>query len=98
MNQTRFYAVEDRKRAVRVCLLVGGLPPLLSTEQYVQLLQEHLAIKSKPELMSPDCSPPAPYLKPSAVSAGHLVAVSHTYTSQGELVAVVTKLCTSEMY
>lgn len=74
MNQTRFYVVENRKREVRVRLLVGGLPPLLSTEQYVQLLQEHLAVKSKSELMSPESGPPAPYLNPSAYlcrSPGH---------------------------
>ncbi|XP_078116113.1 diacylglycerol kinase theta [Sander vitreus] len=46
MNQTRFYAVENRKQAVQVCLLIGGLAPLLTREEYAQLLQEHLAIKS----------------------------------------------------
>ncbi|XP_072251225.1 diacylglycerol kinase theta [Leuresthes tenuis] len=46
MNQTRFYVVEDRNRAVQVSLLIGGLPPLLTKEEYVQLIQEHLAIKS----------------------------------------------------
>lgn len=83
MNQTRFYVVENRKRAVRVCLLVGGLPPLLSTEEYVQLLQEHLAIKSKPEPMSSESSPPAPYLNPSAClcrSPGH--RQPHLYQSR----------------
>lgn len=47
MNQTRFCVVENRTRAVRVNLLIGGLPPLLATEEYTQLLQEHLAIKSE---------------------------------------------------
>ncbi|KAM3612517.1 uncharacterized protein V6R79_009558 [Siganus canaliculatus] len=46
MNQTRFYVVENRNRAVRVGLLIGGLPPLLAREEYVQLIQEHLAIKT----------------------------------------------------
>uniref|UniRef100_A0A3P9J702 Diacylglycerol kinase n=1 Tax=Oryzias latipes TaxID=8090 RepID=A0A3P9J702_ORYLA len=46
MNQTRFYLVENQNLAVNVNLLMGGLPPLLTTEQYLQLIQEHLAIKS----------------------------------------------------
>ncbi|XP_038555724.1 diacylglycerol kinase theta isoform X2 [Micropterus salmoides] len=46
MNQTRFYIVENGNREVRVSLLIGGLPPLLSKEEYVQLIQEHLTIKS----------------------------------------------------
>ncbi|XP_018517555.1 diacylglycerol kinase theta isoform X1 [Lates calcarifer] len=46
MNQTRFYVVENRNRAVQVNLLIGGLPPLLTKEEYAQLIQEHLTIKS----------------------------------------------------
>ncbi|KAF5906437.1 diacylglycerol kinase theta, partial [Clarias magur] len=46
MNQTRFYIVENRNRVVQVDLLIGGLPVQLSTEEYTELLQEHLAIKS----------------------------------------------------
>ncbi|KAI5623110.1 diacylglycerol kinase theta, partial [Silurus asotus] len=46
MNQTRFYIVESRNRVVQVDLLVGGLPLQLSTEEYMELLQEHLAVKS----------------------------------------------------
>ncbi|XP_041845838.1 diacylglycerol kinase theta-like isoform X2 [Melanotaenia boesemani] len=46
MNQTRFYVVEKMKRGVQVSLLIGGLPPLLTKDEYVQLIQEHLAIKS----------------------------------------------------
>ncbi|XP_040903831.1 diacylglycerol kinase theta isoform X2 [Toxotes jaculatrix] len=46
MNQTRFYVVENGNRTVRVGLLIGGLPPLLTKEEYVQLIQEHLTIKS----------------------------------------------------
>ncbi|XP_071362748.1 diacylglycerol kinase theta [Trachinotus anak] len=46
MNQTRFYIVENRNRAVQVNLLIGGLPPLLTKEEYAQLIQEHLTIKS----------------------------------------------------
>lgn len=46
MNQTRFYIVENKNRAVRVELLIGGLPLLLTTEKYTQLIEEHLAIKS----------------------------------------------------
>lgn len=47
MNQTRFYVMENRKLAVQVSLLIGGLPPQLSKEKYAQLLQEHLTIKSE---------------------------------------------------
>ncbi|XP_062840795.1 diacylglycerol kinase theta [Trichomycterus rosablanca] len=46
MNQTRFYIVEKRNQVVQVDLLLGGLPVQLSTEEYTQLLQQHLAIKS----------------------------------------------------
>uniref|UniRef100_A0A3B4XV48 Diacylglycerol kinase n=1 Tax=Seriola lalandi dorsalis TaxID=1841481 RepID=A0A3B4XV48_SERLL len=46
MNQTRFYVVENRKWAVQVSLLIGGLPPLLTREEYAHLIQEHLTIKS----------------------------------------------------
>ncbi|KAM9849462.1 diacylglycerol kinase theta [Aulostomus maculatus] len=46
MNQTRFYVVENRNRPVQVSLLIGGLPPLLNKDQYTQLIQEHLTIKS----------------------------------------------------
>uniref|UniRef100_A0A3Q1ENE3 Diacylglycerol kinase n=1 Tax=Acanthochromis polyacanthus TaxID=80966 RepID=A0A3Q1ENE3_9TELE len=46
MNQTRFYVVQNRNRTVQVGLLVGGLPPLLAKEEYVQLIQENLDIKS----------------------------------------------------
>uniref|UniRef100_A0A8C3A3I2 Diacylglycerol kinase n=1 Tax=Cyclopterus lumpus TaxID=8103 RepID=A0A8C3A3I2_CYCLU len=46
MNQTRFYLVENRKRAVQVSLLIGGLTPLLTKDEYVQLIQDQLSIKS----------------------------------------------------
>ncbi|KAK2829064.1 hypothetical protein Q7C36_017054 [Tachysurus vachellii] len=46
MNQTRFYVVESRNRVVQVDLLIGGLPLQFSTEEYTELLQEHLTIKS----------------------------------------------------
>ncbi|XP_008325453.1 diacylglycerol kinase theta isoform X2 [Cynoglossus semilaevis] len=46
MHQTRFYVVENRNRVVQVDLLIGGLPPLLAKEEYAQLIEEHLAIKS----------------------------------------------------
>ncbi|XP_068428379.1 diacylglycerol kinase theta [Clinocottus analis] len=46
MNQTRFYLLEDRKRPLQVGLLVSGLTPLLTADEYVQLIQEHLAFKS----------------------------------------------------
>ncbi|KAM8733528.1 diacylglycerol kinase theta [Acanthopagrus schlegelii] len=46
MNQTRFYIVENRNWALQVRLLIGGLPPLLTKEEYVQLIEEHLTIKS----------------------------------------------------
>lgn len=47
MNQTRFYIVENRNRAVQVNLLIGGLPPLLNKEEYEQLIEKHLSSKSK---------------------------------------------------
>lgn len=47
MNQTRFYIVESRNRVVQVNLLLEGLPVQLSKEEYADLLQEHLAIKSE---------------------------------------------------
>nr|XP_040028542.1 diacylglycerol kinase theta-like [Gasterosteus aculeatus aculeatus] len=46
MNQTRFYLVEDRKSAVQVSLLIGGLTPQLNRDEYVQLIQEQLTMKS----------------------------------------------------
>ncbi|KAM6924235.1 diacylglycerol kinase theta [Xenentodon cancila] len=45
MNQTRFYVVENRNRTVQVNLLIGGLLPLLTKEEYIQLIQEQLAVK-----------------------------------------------------
>lgn len=51
MNQTRLYIQQQEvQQEVQVGLLVLGLPPLLATEQYVQLLQQHLVMKSE----SPD--------------------------------------------
>lgn len=52
MNQTRLYVQqrEVQEQEVQVGLLVVGLPPMLATEQYVQLLQQHLDMKSE----SPD--------------------------------------------
>ncbi|XP_077388265.1 diacylglycerol kinase theta [Festucalex cinctus] len=46
MNQTRFCVAERRSQMVRVSLLIGGLPPQLSNEQYWQLMQEQLMVKS----------------------------------------------------
>ncbi|XP_028316240.1 diacylglycerol kinase theta [Gouania willdenowi] len=46
MNQTRFYAVENRKCTVQVELLIGGFPPLLNADEYVQIINEQLDIKS----------------------------------------------------
>ncbi|XP_015228773.1 PREDICTED: diacylglycerol kinase theta [Cyprinodon variegatus] len=46
MNQTRFYVVENKNRAVQVDLLILGLPPLLAKEEQTRLLQEQLEIKS----------------------------------------------------
>uniref|UniRef100_A0A4W5PEM3 diacylglycerol kinase (ATP) n=1 Tax=Hucho hucho TaxID=62062 RepID=A0A4W5PEM3_9TELE len=46
MNQTRFYIVESRKQVVQVNLMLEGLPVQLSKEEYTDLLQEHLGIKS----------------------------------------------------
>ncbi|XP_030223383.1 diacylglycerol kinase theta [Gadus morhua] len=46
MNQTRFYATENRNHVIQVSLLIGGLPLLLPREEYTQLVQEHLSVKS----------------------------------------------------
>lgn len=46
MHQTRFYVVENRRSEVNVELLIGGLPPLLDIQEYSQILNQHLAIKS----------------------------------------------------
>uniref|UniRef100_A0A8C4S5G4 Diacylglycerol kinase n=1 Tax=Erpetoichthys calabaricus TaxID=27687 RepID=A0A8C4S5G4_ERPCA len=46
MNQTRFYIVENRNTVVQVCLMVCGLPPQLKADEYMDLLQDHLAIKT----------------------------------------------------
>ncbi|CAL8300604.1 unnamed protein product, partial [Arctogadus glacialis] len=46
MHQTRFYATESRDHVIQVSLLIGGLPPLLPREEYAQLVQEHLSVKS----------------------------------------------------
>uniref|UniRef100_A0A8C6JPW5 Diacylglycerol kinase n=1 Tax=Melopsittacus undulatus TaxID=13146 RepID=A0A8C6JPW5_MELUD len=46
MNQTRFYIAENNKSIVRVNLLVGGLPPQLSREEYTNILKAELAIKT----------------------------------------------------
>lgn len=58
MNQTRFYIVENRNQALQVRLLIGGLPPLLTKEGYVQLIEEHLTIKSESQLTSPQTTLP----------------------------------------
>ncbi|KAM4732613.1 diacylglycerol kinase theta isoform 2-T2 [Anableps anableps] len=46
MNQTRFYVVENRDPAVQVSLLIAGLPPLLTKEEYTRLMEQHLDFKS----------------------------------------------------
>ncbi|KAJ4922560.1 hypothetical protein JOQ06_016564 [Pogonophryne albipinna] len=53
MNQTRLVAVPNRKggvlsaqQGVQVSLLIGGLDPLLSREEYERLIQEQLTNKS----------------------------------------------------
>lgn len=89
MNQTRLYVQQQevQQQEVKVGLLVLGLPPLLDTERYVQLLHQHLDIKSK----SPEWAP-FPWSinfwlhppHPLSLCAGHLVTVSHTYSSQGQ--------------
>lgn len=58
MNQTRFYIVENKNQALQVRLLIGGLPPLLTKEGYVQLIEEHLTIKSESQLTSPQTTLP----------------------------------------
>uniref|UniRef100_A0A669QEN7 Diacylglycerol kinase n=1 Tax=Phasianus colchicus TaxID=9054 RepID=A0A669QEN7_PHACC len=46
MNQTRFYIVENSKSTVQVNIFVGGLPPQLSPEEYMNILKDELAIKT----------------------------------------------------
>lgn len=52
MNQTRFYATENSNHVIQVSLLIGGLPLLLPREEYTQLVQEHLSVKSHLVTMS----------------------------------------------
>ncbi|KAK0135963.1 Diacylglycerol kinase theta [Merluccius polli] len=52
MNQTRFYATEKSNHVIQVSLLIGGLPLLLPREEYTQLVQEHLSVKSHLVTMS----------------------------------------------
>ncbi|POI33429.1 hypothetical protein CIB84_002819, partial [Bambusicola thoracicus] len=47
MNQTRFYIVENSKSTVQVNVFVGGLPPQLSPEEYMNILKDELAIKTE---------------------------------------------------
>uniref|UniRef100_A0A4W3J134 Diacylglycerol kinase n=1 Tax=Callorhinchus milii TaxID=7868 RepID=A0A4W3J134_CALMI len=46
MNQTRFYITKNKNSVVQIILLVIGLPPKLSEEDYLALLKKHLDIKS----------------------------------------------------
>ncbi|KAG7270190.1 hypothetical protein CRUP_016024 [Coryphaenoides rupestris] len=46
MNQTRFYVTENSSHVIQISLLIGGLPLLLPREEYTQLIQEHLSVKS----------------------------------------------------
>uniref|UniRef100_A0A8C5RBV6 Diacylglycerol kinase n=1 Tax=Laticauda laticaudata TaxID=8630 RepID=A0A8C5RBV6_LATLA len=52
MNQTRFYIVENNISTVRVHLFVGGLPLHLTTEEYIKILKDELAIKTNLVSMS----------------------------------------------
>ncbi|XP_073898881.1 diacylglycerol kinase theta isoform X2 [Castor canadensis] len=45
VSQTRFYVTESRTVAPHISLLVGGLPPGLSPQEYRNLLHEAMAIK-----------------------------------------------------
>lgn len=47
MNQTRFYMVENQSRSVQINLLIGGLPPLLTREEYDELMEKQLSVKSE---------------------------------------------------
>ncbi|XP_069092678.1 diacylglycerol kinase theta [Pleurodeles waltl] len=47
MNQTRFYIVEDTNMNVQINLFVGGLPSMLSSEEYCNILKNNLDIKEK---------------------------------------------------
>lgn len=47
MNQTRFYVVQNQNPVVQVSLLISGLPPLLTKEEYCGLLEEHLDFKGE---------------------------------------------------
>uniref|UniRef100_A0A8C5RBY9 Diacylglycerol kinase n=1 Tax=Laticauda laticaudata TaxID=8630 RepID=A0A8C5RBY9_LATLA len=53
MNQTRFYIVENNISTVRVHLFVGGLPLHLTTEEYIKILKDELAIKSMSDIPFP---------------------------------------------
>lgn len=101
MNQTRFYLVENRNPTVQVNLLIGGLPLQKTRDDYIQLIQTHLAVKSQYCSSAPPAGTQAgrrrsPLQDPSSnllsvsVSAGHLVAVSQMYDSQGEAVVKET--------
>uniref|UniRef100_A0A8C9FM91 Diacylglycerol kinase n=1 Tax=Pavo cristatus TaxID=9049 RepID=A0A8C9FM91_PAVCR len=46
MNQTRFYIVENSKSTIQVNMFIGGLPPQLSPEEYMNILKDELAIKT----------------------------------------------------
>ncbi|XP_020031038.1 diacylglycerol kinase theta isoform X1 [Castor canadensis] len=46
VSQTRFYVTESRTVAPHISLLVGGLPPGLSPQEYRNLLHEAMAIKA----------------------------------------------------
>uniref|UniRef100_A0A8C4ZWB1 Diacylglycerol kinase n=1 Tax=Gadus morhua TaxID=8049 RepID=A0A8C4ZWB1_GADMO len=75
MNQTRFYATENRNHVIQVSLLIGGLPLLLPREEYTQLVQEHLSVKSDDDVCVCVCvcSPGAVVLQVSCFSEAERV-------------------------
>ncbi|KAG2466799.1 DGKQ kinase, partial [Polypterus senegalus] len=73
MNQTRFYIVENRNTVVQICLMVCGLPPQLKADEYMDLLQDHLAIKSeweqsKTNKLAQECCPLLTFVNPKSGS------------------------------
>ncbi|KAF3838913.1 hypothetical protein F7725_010681 [Dissostichus mawsoni] len=90
MNQTRLVVVAERRggvlsaqQGVQVSLLIGGLDPLLSREEYERRADPGAA--DQQECVNEDVL---------SLSAGHLVSFSHFYSSQGAVALQVS--CFSE--
>ncbi|KAM4809023.1 diacylglycerol kinase theta [Rhinophrynus dorsalis] len=57
MNQTRFYIEEYQKPDIKITILLGGLPPMLSCEEYTNMLKDNLDIKDNLVSVIPAYSP-----------------------------------------